>query len=220
MNDHDLFATIRDRLFTAVIGDVMDLAGMRQQCLPPEIRPIGPDMVLVGRAMPVQVADVQPDDAGADHFGLMFKALDDLKPGEIYLTTGGSLTFALWGGLMSARAARLGSPGAVFDGYHRDTREILDRGFPVFSRGAYAQDQRGRGRVVDFRAPITFPNGTRAEPGDILVGDIDGVLLIPSAQAEDIVQAALAKVDGEDGVRRMIEAGEPTQEIFAKTGIM
>ncbi len=181
MTDAELFATIRDRLFTAVIGDVMDAAGLRRQFLPPEIRPIVPDMVVVGRAMPVQVADVDAGTAPADPFGLMFRALDDLKPNEIYVTAGGSPAYALWGGLMSTRAARLGSPGTVLDGYHRDTREILGRGFPVFSRGAYAQDQRGRGRVVDFRCAIEFANGARAQPGDIVVGDIDGVLVIPSA---------------------------------------
>ncbi len=220
MTDNELFATIRDRLFTAVLGDVMDIAGHSRQFLPPEVKPIAPDMVLVGRAMPVQLKDVGPSDVAADAFGLMFKALDELKNGEIYITAGGSLDYALWGGLMSARAQRLGSPGAVFDGFHRDTREIISLGFPVFSRGAYAQDQRGRGLVVDFRCPVEFANGARAEPGDIIVGDVDGVVIVPARHEMEIIQAALTKVDGEDGVRRMIESGESTQDVFAKTGIM
>lgn len=220
MTDSELFATIRQRLFTAVIGDVMDAAGLRRQFLPAEIRPLAPEMVIVGRAMPVQIVDVTGKDAASDPFGLMFRALDNLKPGEVYLTAGGSLNYALWGGLMSTRAARLGSPGAVFDGYHRDTNDILRLGFPVFSRGAFAQDQRGRGRVTDFRCTVAFANGARAAPGDIVVGDVDGVLLIPKDHAADIVRSALAKVEGEESVRRMIEAGEPTETIFAKTGIM
>jgi regulator of RNase E activity RraA len=217
-DDTTLFATIRGKLFTAVLGDVMDTAGMRQQFLPPEIRPIGPAAILVGRAMPVQIEDVEGEHP--DPFGVMFRALDDLKPGEIYLTTGGSPNYALWGGLMSGRAMKLGSPGAVLDGYHRDTTEILHLGYPLFSRGAYAQDQRFRGRSTDFRCAVTFANGTRVEPGDVIVGDIDGVLAIPHGNAADIVQAALAKVEGESGVRRMIEAGETTESIFARTGIM
>ena len=220
MNDSDLFATLHDRLFTAVVGDVMDTAGLHHQFLPPEIRPITPDAVLVGRAMPVEVADVDFGEAETDPFGVMFRALDDLKVGEVYVGAGASLTYALWGGLMSTRAMRLGSPGAVFDGFHRDTRDILRLGFPVFSRGAYAQDQRGRGRVADFRSPVTLANSVRIQPGDIVFGDRDGVLIIPSADVADIVQAALAKAEGEDGVRRMIEAGEPTEGIFARTGIM
>ena len=220
MNDSELFAIIRERLFTAVIGDVMDKAGLRHQFLPPEIRPITPQTVLVGRAMPVAVTDVDHRDVEADPFGLMFRALDDLKAGEVYVAAGASPAYALWGGLMSTRARKLGGIGGVFDGFHRDTREILRLGFPVFSRGSYAQDQRGRGRVTDFRVAITMSNGVRVAPGDIVAGDIDGVLVIPSAEAPDIVQAALAKVEGERGVRAMIEAGETTAEVFAKTGIM
>jgi regulator of RNase E activity RraA len=219
MSERDLLTMIREHLFTAVIGDVMDTAGLHHQFLPAEIRPIAPDMTIVGHAMPVQLVDHDDHDT-ADPYGEMFRALDELKPGEVYLTAGGSPNYALWGGLMSTRARKLDSAGAVFEGYHRDTREILRLGFPVFSRGAFAQDQRGRGRVVDFRCPVTFANGTRAEPGDIVVGDIDGLLVIPAAHAVDVVRAALLKVEGEDHVRHMIEAGETTQSIFARTGIM
>ena len=220
MNENELLTTLRERLFTAVVGDVMDKAGLRHQFLPPQIRPIAPDAVVAGRAMPVAIADVDFRAVEADPFGLMFRALDDLKPGEVYIASGASPTYALWGGLMSGRAQRLGAAGGVFDGFHRDTPEILRLGFPVFSYGGYAQDQRGRGRVTGFRIPITFSNGVRVAPGDIVFGDVDGVLVIPSSDAGDIIQAALAKVDGESGVRRMIDAGERTEEIFAKTGIM
>ena len=105
--------------------------------------------------------------------------LDDLKPGEVYVTPGASPRYALWGGLMSTRAQSLGAHGAVMDGFHRDTREIRKLGFPVFSRGAYAQDQRLRGRVIDFRCTVEFRNGVRVAPGDVIVCDIDGVLVIP-----------------------------------------
>ena len=222
MTDDDTFTLIRERLFTAVIGDVMDKAGLTQQFLPPEIRPLRPDFVLVGRAMPVLEADLPSSgDAGREHdFGLMFRALDDLKRGEVYLCTGASPLYALWGGLMSTRAASLGAVGAVLDGFHRDTREILTLGFPVFSAGAYAQDQRLRGKVSDFRTSIAFKNGVRVNPGDVIVGDIDGVLAIPGEHLADIVNAALAKVDGEASVRQMILAGERTEDVFTKTGIM
>ena len=122
----------------------------------------------------------------------MFRALDELRPGEVYICTGSSLRYALWGELMSTRARRVGAAGAVVDGFHRDTRGILDLGFPVFSRGSYAQDQRVRGRVVDFRCPIEFGNGVRVCPGDVIVGDLDGVLAIPEDRLEEIVRLALA----------------------------
>jgi regulator of RNase E activity RraA len=224
MDDQKLFDTIRTRLFTAVLGDVMDSAGLDRQFLPPRIRPLVADHVVVGRAMPVLEADCCGDVLGhsgqTDPFGFMLRALDDLKAGEVYLCAGASPRYALWGGLMSVRAKALGATGAIMDGFHRDTREILALGFPVFSTGAYAQDQRRRGRVVDFRCAVEFDNGARVFPGDLLVADIDGVVVVPRGHVEDIVAAAAAKVEGEERVREMIEAGRSTEEIFASTGIM
>jgi regulator of RNase E activity RraA len=205
-----------------VIGDVMDAAGLSRQFLPPEIRGLRAEMVVVGRAMPV----LEPDCTSAaeavedEAFGLMFRALDSLNPGEVYVCTGALPRYALWGGLMSTKASSLGAIGAVLDGFHRDTREILQLGFPVFSTGAYAQDQRLRGRVLEFRCSIMFANGCTVAAGDVIVGDIDGVLTIPKEHLRDIVQQALVKVAGEERVRRMILRGDRTEEIFEKTNIM
>jgi len=224
MTDTDLFTTIRERLFTSVIGDVLDVAGLTRQFLPPEIRGLHPDTVMVGRAMPVLEADCWGDAVASqgrqDSFGLMLRALDGLQPGDVYITTGASPRYALWGGLMSTRAAALGAAGAVLDGFHRDTREIRQLGFPVFSAGSYAQDQRLRGRVIDFGCPIEFPNAVRVEPGDIVVGDIDGVVIIPKAHIEAVVADAVAKVGAEERVRDMIGRGQSTQSIFDEIGVM
>jgi regulator of RNase E activity RraA len=223
-DDAALLRTIRERLFTSVIGDVMDAAGLTRQFLPPEIRALGADMVLAGRAMPVLEADCAGESLGhsgeTQPFGLMLRALDELRADEVYLATGGTPRYALWGGLMSGRARACGAAGAVLDGFHRDTREIAGMGFPVFSRGAYAQDQRRRGRVIDFRCAVEYGNGVLVHPGDVIVGGFDGVLAIPAAQAADIVASALAKVAGEAEVRAMIERGDTTQAVFASTGIM
>ena len=212
----ELLEEIRRRLFTSVIGDVMDTKGLRRQFLPPSIRALSPQMMLVGRAMPVREEDCE----GGGDFGLMFRALDELKPDEVYICTGASPSYALWGELMSTRARALGAAGAVVDGFHRDSEGILAVGLPVFSAGSYAQDQRGRGRVTDFRCDIAFANGTKVSPGDVIVGDGDGVLVIPQAELADVVRLALAKLEGEEEVRRLIEKGEGTQTIFARTGIM
>ena len=222
--DADLFAIIRDRLHTAVLGDVMDTAGLIRQFLPPAIRGLTPGMVVVGRAMPVLEADCFSESIShadrSEPFGLMFRALDDLKAGEVYVCTGASPRYALWGELMTHRAMAVGAAGAVVDGFHRDTRGVLATGWPVFSQGAYAQDQRVRGRVIDFRCAIAFPNGVRVEPGDVIVGDVDGVLAIPAAALADTVDAALTKAGVEDEVRARIGRGEGTADIFADTGVM
>src|ERR1700722_68506 len=93
------------------------------------------------------------------HFGLMLQALDDLKANEVYIATGASLRYALWGGLMSTRALKLRAAGAVLDGYSRDTHEILQLGFPTWSYGAYAQDQAPRGTPIGPRHHCRLQTG-------------------------------------------------------------
>ena len=220
--DDELFELVRTSLFSAVVGDVMDQAGLRRQFLPAEIRPILPGMRLVGRAMPVHAIDLPgiPGESGSDPpFGLMLEALDDLKPGEVYLCGGGSPGYALWGELMSTRARVLRAAGAVVDGFYRDTDGIIALDFPTFGHGAYAQDQASRGKIVDYRSPIRVGQ-VRVQPGDVLVGDRDGVCAVPRQHETDVFVQALEKARGENIVRREIEAGVPSREAFAKYGIM
>ncbi len=223
-DDQQLFQLMKAELFTAVVGDVLDAAGYAHQFLPPHIKALDPAMVVAGRAMPVLEADCYSEHvASADKnqpFGLMFEALDSLRTNEVYICTGSSLTYALWGELMSTRAQKLGAAGAVLDGYSRDTRGILRLGFPTFSYGNYAQDQRLRGRVIDYRCAIQFANGVVVRPDDIVFGDLDGVVIIPSEQEGAIIQAALNKVRGENLVRKAIEEGMSTVEAFRSFGIM
>lgn len=223
-NDPELFALVKNELFTAVVGDVLDASGFTNQFLPPQIKPLRDDMVVIGRAMPVLEADCLGDTVShtgnQQPFGLMFRALDDLKPGEVYICTGASPAYALWGELMSTRAIHLHAAGAVLNGYSRDTRGILRLGFPTFSWGKFAQDQRVRGRVIDFRCPLQFPNGVRVYPGDLIFGDLDGVLVIPQKCETEAIQAALEKVRGENKVRAAIEQGLSTTEAFERFGIM
>jgi regulator of RNase E activity RraA len=223
-NDAELFALMRRELFPAVVGDVMDSAGLRHQFLPAQIRPLREDLVVVGRAMPVLEADCSGHEVAHEGrnraFGLMFDALDDLKPGEVYVACGGSPRYALWGELMSTRARFLGAAGAVLNGYLRDSRAILKLNFPAFSWGTFAQDQGARGRVVDFRCTLDFPDGVTVHPGDILFGDVDGTLVIPRQHEADIVQKAVDKVHGENKVRDAIEQGMPARKAWDTFGIM
>jgi 4-hydroxy-4-methyl-2-oxoglutarate aldolase len=225
-DDGALFASMRAHLFTAVVGDVLDKMGYLHQFLPPEIRPLREDMVAIGRAMPVLEADFfMAADAGghgefaSKPFGLMFRALDSLKPHEIYIATGASPRYALWGELMSVRALHLKACGAILDGYCRDSAGILQLGFPTFSYGSYAQDQAPRGKVVDFAVPIEI-GAVRIRPGDIVFGDRDGVLVIPREAEAEAIALALEKVATENKVRKAIEAGMSTQEAFMQYGVM
>ncbi len=200
----------------------MDEIGLVHQFLPPEIRPLDSSVRLVGRAMPVLVADLDDDgraSGAVSPFGRMLEALDDLRGGEVYVCGGGSPNYALWGELMTARAQVLGATGAVLDGYYRDTDGIASLGFPTFGYGPYAQDQRLRGHVVDFRMPIQIGQ-VLIEPGDIVIGDRDGVCIAPRRHEDEIFVMALEKVRAEKVVQREIEAGMPSQEAFEKYGVM
>jgi regulator of RNase E activity RraA len=217
-NNTDRFAAIREKLFTAVVGDVMDSLGLLRQFLPPEIRPLRDDMIVLGRAMPVLHRDLN-NDQPAKPFGLMLEALDDLKSGEVYVAAGDTGHYALWGELMSTRARILEASGAVLDGFSRDTLGILKLDFPVFSRGRYAQDQAPRGQVVDFRVPVRIGQAD-VHPGDIIFGDIDGVLVIPQAAEDEVVRLAVQKVDKENLVRKAILEKSSVVSAFERFGAM
>ena len=226
-DDDQLFRLFEAELFVAVVGDVMDTLGLTHQFLPPVFRPVDEATRLIGRAMPVLEADVfaTPDTASGKNpllerpFGLMFEALDSLKPGEIYVATGASPRYALWGELMSTRAGLLGARGALLDGFARDIGGIRALGFPCFCTGYYAQDQGPRGRVVDYGSPIEI-GGVRIEPGTLLFGDREGVLVIPKAAEAEIVRLALEKARGETLVAQAIRQGMSAVEAFTTFGIM
>lgn len=213
---------VRRKLHTAVVGDLLDAMGFFHQFLYPEIQPLQEDMIVLGRAMPVLEEDLNdPEKAKSGRpFGLMLDALDDLKRGEVYFCTGCSLTYATWGELMSTRALQLGAAGAVLDGYSRDTRGIKKLGFPTFSRGRYAQDQRPRGQVADFRTRVRCGE-VEVKPGDIIFGDLDGVIVVPREVEREVFRLALEKVEKEQLVQKSFaDEGSSAREAFAKHGVM
>ena len=224
--DEEMFSLIRQELFTCVVGDVMDKMGLQHQFLPPQIRPLRPDMVMIGRAMPVLAVDVFEEKVAGTRnrlmerpFGLMLEALDDLKSNEVYVNTGSSPRNALWGELMSIRAGKLGAAGAVLNGYLRDTKAVQKLNFPAFCWGSYAQDSAPRYKVVDFRIAVEI-GAVRIRPGDFLFGDIDGVCMIPAEAADEVFAKALEKARGEKLVRKALEEGSSAVAAFEKYGIM
>jgi len=224
--DEELITLARRELFTCVVGDVMDKLQLLHQFLPPQIQPLRPDMVVIGRAMPVLSADVFGERvAGSKNkllekpFGLMLEALDDLRANEVYINTGSSPRNALWGELMTTRARKLGSAGAVVNGYARDTRAVLKMDFPTFAFGSYGQDSGPRYKVLDFRIPVEI-GCVRVRPGDIVFGDIDGVCVVPAEAATEVFTRALEKVRGERLVKKALEEGSTAVAAFEKYGVM
>ncbi len=224
-NDRELFDMMRKELYSSVVGDILDKMGRLHQFLPWRIQPLAEDMVVAGRAMPVLEADTFEELSDGQNpilkkpFGLMLEALDDLKESEVYICTGASPCYALVGELMCTRMQVLKASGAVVNGFHRDTKGILNLGFPCFSYGRYAQDQAPRGKVIDFRVPIEI-EGVRVVPGDIVFGDLDGVVIVPQDIEEEVIQRAYAKATGEKMVAEAILSGMGAKESFDQYGIL
>ncbi|MBO5196931.1 MAG: RraA family protein [Lachnospiraceae bacterium] len=215
-SEREMFELMKEKLYTPVVGDILDAMGYSHQFLPQYIRPLRDEMKLAGKACTILEYDVFS--AQKKPFGLLTEALDQLQPNEIYLATGAHNS-ALWGELLTATAKMRGAVGAVLDGWHRDTPQVLSQNFPVFSRGCYAQDSSIRTNVVDFRCPIEIGQVT-IQDGDIVFGDIDGVLIIPRQVHEEVIEKALEKAAGEKLVRKAIEEGMSATEAFKKFGIL
>lgn len=216
-NDTELFELIRSTLYTPVVGDILDQLGRYHQFLSPRAKGIRSEMKVVGRAMPVLHADVHGPQEKP--FGRLTEALDQLQPGEIYVASGGLKRCAYWGEILTATAKARGATGAVIDGYHRDTPQVLQQDWPVFSWGSFAQDSSVRTVVADFRIPVEI-EGVLINPGDLIFGDIDGVLVIPRALEVETITQALNKARGEKEVRAAIENGMTSTQAFEKFGIL
>lgn len=216
-NDSEKFQTMKERLYTPVVGDILDTMGYYHQFLPQEIRPLRDDMKLAGRAMTVLMIDVYGPQKKP--FGYLTEALDQLQENEVYIATGGSRRCAYWGELLTATARVKKAAGAVVNGWHRDTPQVLEQNWPVFSCGCYAQDSSVRTQVVDYRCNIEIGQVT-IQDGDLIFGDVDGVLAIPGKVAEEVIERALEKAAGEKVVRKAIEGGMSATEAFAKFGIL
>jgi regulator of RNase E activity RraA len=215
-DDGALLALIARKLFTAVVGDVLDRMGHTRQFLPAEIQPLDRAMVLAGRARTVKLERVA-DESDRD-YGLLFEALDSLRPGEVFLAGGDCPDAAVWGELMTTRALKLGAAGAVLDGPSRDTRGILRLRFPVFARGSYGQDQAGRAKVTAYRTPLRLGQAL-VEDGDLIIGDADGVIAVPRAVETETLEKALEKAGAENTLLADLQAGMSAVEAFRKHGI-
>jgi regulator of RNase E activity RraA len=216
-SDSELFSTIRANLYTAVVGDVLDQLGHRVHFLPPEIRPLRADMIVVGRAFPVIVGDAPG--TSEDRFGKLLQALDALREHDVYITNGGQTRYSLWGELLSTRAAHLKAAGVVLNGYCRDEAGILEVNFPTFCWGSYALDISYRGKVLDYGVP-TKVGDVPVSPGDVVFGDRDGTLIVPARMEDQVFEKALEKVRSENLVRDAFRQGMSALEAFEKFGVM
>lgn len=217
MQKNELIKIYKEELYTPVVGDILDTLGFVHQFLPQPVQPLLPEMKVAGFAMPVLMIDVYGPQKKP--FGYLTEALDQLEEHDVYIASGGEMRCAYWGELLTATARTRKAAGAVINGFHRDTPQVLSQNWPVFSRGSYAQDSSVRTQVVDYRCFIEV-GGVGVHPGDFVFGDRDGVIIIPEALIGEVTEKALEKARGEKKVRKAIEGGMSATEAFQVFGIL
>jgi len=213
-----LIEQARQSLGAAVVSDVLDSMGLRQQCLGAGLLPTDLSQVVVGRAFTVAVQRVY--DVPAEPFKGLLAALDAIGPGEVFVTpTSRATDIAVWGELLSTASSRRGAVGALTDGLIRDTRAVRQLGFPVICAGTIPYDSKGRHEIVSHGAPCEI-DSVRIRPGDLVVSDSDGTVIVPQELIDEVLQEALAKRALEREFREAVAGGMLATEAYERYGVL
>jgi 4-hydroxy-4-methyl-2-oxoglutarate aldolase len=211
-------AEIRERLFTGVISDVLDALGRPDQVVDLDLTHVIPEGRVVGRAQTARAVSVS--EPPAEPYKLLLTAIDATVAGMV-LVVGADATSrsSLFGGLLATAVRAAGGEGVVVDGYARDVREIRNIGLPTMVRGFRPLDSYGRDEVVEISAPVTI-GGVVIRQGDLIFGDDDGLVVVPSELEADVVERAFAKVDAEGEMRSALAGGMSVSDAFARFGVL
>jgi regulator of RNase E activity RraA len=208
---HDL-TELSQLLYSAVVSDACDQAGLRDQTLTPGIRPItAAKEVLLGWARTVQFSpvDVPTDPPYASEIAF----IDSLKADDVVLATSAGPLTGVWGELFSTAASARGARGAILDSYVRDSRKIGDLGFPVHALGARPADIHGRLSVNQTDITLTVRE-VSVTTGDFVIADLDGVTVVPAAFVDQVLEAAVAKATTETKARQRLFEGAKLGDVW------
>jgi 4-hydroxy-4-methyl-2-oxoglutarate aldolase len=213
-----LFQTIREKLNTALLSDALDSLGVINQVMHESIRPLDPELILVGRAFTMLYVDVyEKPEAPYDK---EIEAIDQIQPEDVVVVcTNNSRLTGVWGDLLSTATRARGGQGAVTDGLVRDTRKIMAMRFPVFAAGIKPLDSLGRSVPYSYRCRVRVGD-VLVNPGDTIVGDADGLVVLPAEFAADAVRAALEKLNKENSSRKDLLEGRYLRDVYAKYGVL
>jgi regulator of RNase E activity RraA len=211
-------ARMREHFTAAVVCDALDAEGLRNQSPRVPLRPLTVPGVLVGRCRTTLWADMAHPDPRP--YELELRAVDGCRPDDVLIcAAGGSVRSGIWGELLSTAARNSGCVGVVVDGAVRDVARMRGMGFPVFARGTVIYDSRDRQRVIDPDVPVEI-DGVRFAPGDLVVADEDGVVVVPAAAEAAVVRRAWEKVHAENRVRDAIAGGMKAVTAFDTFGVL
>jgi 4-hydroxy-4-methyl-2-oxoglutarate aldolase len=206
------------RLHTALVSDVLDALGHRVGVMDFRIHPVARRGRLVGRAFTLASSPInEPEEVPYEKLLAGFRVLT--RGDVVVLGTNGELRSGVWGELLATAARARGATGAVTDGLTRDVAQLGEMGFPVFARGPSPLDSAGRQAVHAVGEPVVC-GGVEVRPGDLVLGDAMGVVVIPAALADDAVRLAEEKHSGENVVRAELERGDDPADVFARHGIL
>lgn len=209
-----------EHLFAAVVSDALDTVGMPGQAMSPRMRPLDDNLKLVGRARTGAYMEVPFVAEGVNPYELEIAIVDDLKPGDIAVfSCGGSNRIAPWGSLLSTASVMRGAAGCITDGFVRDVLEIRRLKLPVFAGGIAPLDSRGRGQIMATDVPVIC-DGVKVHPGDLIVADVDGVVVVPQAVEADVLRVALEKIGGENNTMRELREGRLLADVYARYGVL
>ncbi|WP_188604256.1 RraA family protein [Vulcanisaeta souniana] len=200
-----------------MLSDILDELGVSDHVLPGDIRPLNPDFVVIGYAYPMHLNKVKDYDPGNPYKGIL-EALDNIpEDAVIVIEVDESIKnrAAAWGELTSTAAMARGARGTIAHGFTRDTHQILRMGFPVFSMGFVPYDIKGRGDADDYGKEVII-NGIKIKSGDLVFGDINGVVIIPSELIDDVITHAIEKVTKESNAKRELRRGKSARDVWNK----
>ena len=202
--------------YTGAVTDILDEIGLTGQVLPHEIQGFEPGWSVAGRALTILGQPSSKSDSDKV-FVPFLKMLGDINPGDVLVSQPNDSVAAHLGELSAETAKYRGARGAVIDGGARDTDYMYRLEFPVFCRYTTPNDILGRWEMVDYNVPITIGN-VKVEPGDFVLGDRDGVVIIPGNVAGEVIEKAEAAVHTENLVRKAILEGVHPVRAYEKYG--
>lgn len=207
---------LRAGTYSALISDALDELGLRSQVMDPDVRPLSTDSVLAGVAFPILVEGTDDVLTPDSPYESEMRAIQAVEPGAVtvYSVPAGNRA-AVCGELFAYAAQARGAVGAVVDGFVRDTRQLRTMRYPVFSRGASPLDTRARARVSGFGAAVVV-GGVGVSPGDFVVADSDGVVVVPVAVVAEVRELITRRERDENGARADLRAGLGLQAVWNK----
>jgi regulator of RNase E activity RraA len=204
-----------ERLYTGCVNDVMRELCLTNQALPPEIAPLRDEMTVAGFAFTIRSA---ADPTVGGELELRVKMLDDLRPNMICVwNANGDDHASHWGGVMTRASMKRGVRGAVIDGGIRDTKDILEQGFPIWCRYRTSNGSLSRAKITGYQVPVVV-GGVMIKPGDLVFADIDGALVVPRKLVEPVLARAESIEENEGEFKQWVDAGLSPLEIHDRGG--